>query len=121
MNIIAQNPLIIVSIPITKNVIIDNQYEYFGFTCYVNDLILNTSVGLEVNIAYLLNGVLDTGNYLNDGNYSYLKKYIILTGIDYSNWTNDDSYINSWVTNNFQYVIDSKLKIPCLKHNMNRI
>ena len=108
----SQNPLIIISTPITKNVITDYKYEYFGFNCYVNDLTFNISVGLEVNIAYLLNGELDSNNYLNDGKYSYMKKYVILSGIDYNNWSDDDDYIINWVTNNFQNVINSNLQMP---------
>jgi len=121
---VSQNPLITISTPITKNVITECNYEYFGFNCYVNELILNVSVELEVNIAYLLNGELDSTNYLNDGKYSYMKKYIILSGIDYSNWSNDDSYIINWVSNNIQYIINSDLNNPSNiynGHTINRI
>ena len=53
-----------------------------------------------------------------------MKKYIILSGIEYANWSNDDSYIINWVTNNIQYIINSGLKNPSNNYNghtINRI
>ena len=38
-----------------------------------------------------------------------MRKYITLTGNDYTNWNNDDQYIIDWVSNNFQTVLDSTL------------
>jgi len=90
-------------------------YEYLGFKVFVHELNLYTSVGLRVCVAYLLNGSMDPECFLNDGTYSYVKKYVVLTGDDYNNWANDDSYINTWVANNFETVINSPLEVPFLR------
>ena len=99
----------IVSSPVQTTITTTNKYEYFGFRIKVNSITLFESVSLRVSVAYLLNGVIDSSNYLNDGTYSYMRKYITLTGNDYTNWNNDDQYIIDWVSNNFQTVLDSTL------------
>jgi hypothetical protein len=121
MDFTSSASLVNVSTPITTNITTSNNYEYFGFKVYVHDLILNTSVGLRVNIAYLLNGGLDPGNFRNDGTYSYDTRYVVLSGTDYTNWASDDNYITTWVSNNFQSVIDSKLSMPHLMFHLNEI
>ena len=111
MNKPSSSPLVSVPTSVTSTVTISNNYEYFGFKVYIHKLVLNTSVGLRVNVAYLLNGSIESRN-INDGTYNYMVKYIELSGDDYTNWGNDDTYITTWLTNNFEKVINSTLNLP---------
>uniref|UniRef100_A0A6C0DRJ6 Uncharacterized protein n=1 Tax=viral metagenome TaxID=1070528 RepID=A0A6C0DRJ6_9ZZZZ len=95
--------------PISNTITTSNNYEYFGFRIHVHELILNESVSLRINVAYLLNGAKDPSNLRNDGTYSYVTKFAVLTGDDYANWGNNDQYIYEWVNNNFQTIINSTL------------
>ena len=120
MNQNSSSPLVSVPTSVTSSVTISNNYEYFGFKVYIHNLVLNTSVGLRVNVAYLLNGSIEPRS-MNDGTYSYVRKYVELSGDDYTNWGNDDTYITTWVTNNFEKVINSTLNLPMQMFRPNEI
>ena len=99
-----------VSVPNTT-VTTTDVYSYHGFNAYVHILNLFTDVTLRVSVAYLKNGALDNINR-NDGTYSYMNKYIILTGTDYTSWATDDTYIIDYVTNNITNIINSTYNPP---------
>lgn len=83
-------------------------YSYHGFNAYINSVELNVSATIRVSIAYLVNGKLDTSQVSkNDGTYSYINKYVLIDGQDYTNWGNDDSYIVNYVRNNFETILNS--------------
>lgn len=85
-----------------------NIYSYHGFNAYINSVELNVTATIRVSIAYLLNGKIDKDSKnQNDGTYSYINKYIVISGQDYTNWGNDDSYIVNYVSNNFETVLNS--------------
>jgi hypothetical protein len=81
-------------------------YSYYGFNAYAHSVVLNTSAVIRVSVAYLKNGTLDNANR-NDGTYSYMNKYVLLEGSEYTNWGNDDTYIINYVRDNIEAVINS--------------
>ena len=87
-------------------------YSYYGFNAYINSVDLNTSATIRASIAYLKNGAIDTSNYKNDGTYSYVSKYVVISGSEYTSWGNDDTYIVNYVTNNFTTFLNSTYNPP---------
>jgi hypothetical protein len=87
-------------------IVITNTYSYYACKTYIYGIVLNTSVTLRVCIAYLKNGAIDTMNS-NDGNYSYMNRFVKLEGADYTKWGQDDTYITSYVEKNISDIIRS--------------
>jgi hypothetical protein len=88
---------------------VTNTTAYYGFKVDVFSLELGSSVTLRVSIAFLVNGTLDKSQP-NDGTYNYMNRFIRLSGTDYTNWGSDDSYISTYVGNNFNAVLASNVK-----------
>jgi hypothetical protein len=100
-----------ISIP-DSTVTVTDTFSYHGFNAHVHSVDLFNSVTLRVNIAYLKNGSIDSTSYKNDGTYSYMTKYYLVSGSDYTNWGNDDTYITNYVANNISAIINSTYNPP---------
>ena len=88
---------------------VENTTSYQGFKVNVQSVDIFVSVTLCVNVAFLLNGTLDKSQP-NDGTYNYMNRFIMLTGTDYAQWGNDDTYLVNYVKNNMGIVLASTLK-----------
>ncbi len=89
---------------------ITKTYSYHGFNVFVQSLNMFESVTLRVSISYLINGQVEP-NEPHDDNYNYVNKYVTLTGTDYTNWGNDDSYLVNWVNTHIEDVLNSTLQV----------
>ena len=87
-------------------VTIQNTYSYYACKVYVYGVVLSESVTLRICIAYKKNGQVDDINS-NDGQYSYMNRYVKLTGANYDAWGLDDQYITQYVHDNIEAIVAS--------------
>ena len=90
-----------------------NIYTYYGFSINVVTLTLKTSVTLRVTISYLVNDTI-VPTKRHDATYSFMNRFVTLSGDDYAQWGADDSYIYNYVTNNLESIINSTETRPML-------